>query len=362
VHAAVAVRLPTVEADRPDPEAFWRHGWKLAASPLDPGAGVPCRAAVVHRDGHPAALVVVFHHVCADDAGMRNAGMRFRSLLAGSPPAPAPQPLELAADESAAARRSARTLAYWAERYDTFVAADRLGTDRSHRSQAVLHSPPALAAAERLSADLGVSVQAVALAAAFLALWSATGRTATTMGLMSSNRARRAWSPIVASMNQLAPMTATHLPAQPPAELIRRVYADSMHAYSNGSYDVDALRDRLIEEGRSGPDPMEFDCYFNYVGESSAVYGPDHPASTGVLWQRPRRQSGPALHLTVATGTGLTLTLRASEAYLGAGRIPEVLGAIEAIILRLADGAAAVGHLDPTPVRPVHADSPEVAR
>ncbi|MFG1889125.1 condensation domain-containing protein [Micromonospora sp. NPDC049051] len=355
--------LPVVDVSEAGADAVWEAATALTSTALDLGTDLPWRAAVITRDGQATHLVASFHHICADDTGMRSVATQVRELLDGNPQPAGAQPLELAAEQRAAHRRHERVLHYWADRWDGFVAEDRSGMDRTWRSQATLYSLPALTAAEAVSTRLKVSVQAVALSAAFIALLNITGRSAATFGLMASNRFSRRWATVVSSLNQLAPMTAAPQPGQTPDDFVRTVYASSMEAYSNGAYNVDDLRDLLVTQDRSGPEPMEFNCYFNFVGELATSYPPTHPAARAVAWQRPRRQSGPSFHLAVGTGAGMTFTLRASEAFLGEPGIAAVLTGMEAVLIELAAGAAAdVAAINTRPVRRLESDQTGAVR
>ncbi|WP_275423851.1 condensation domain-containing protein [Actinoplanes derwentensis] len=353
IHARAS--LPVIDASGWDLAPGWWTTLPPAQEPFDVGVEPPCRAAVVQREGGVTGLIAVFHHVAADDTGMRSAASQFRACLAGDTVQVPAQPLELAEAERGATRRHEMALAFWTQRWASFVPADRQGTDRTPRSQATLFSTRSQAAATAVSSRLGVSLQAVALSAGYLALFRTTGRSATTFGLMASNRFKRRWATMVTSMNQLAPLTAVDRPEQPAGEFVRLVYAGSMEAYSNAEYSVDALGEHLRAAGQPAPHPLEFDCYFNFLGDSPADFPPDHPAVTAISWERPRRQSGPAFHLAMSTGAGLTITLRASRSYLGTEGIPRMLGAMEAILLQLAaDDTATLADLRPDPVRDLH--------
>lgn len=325
----------------------------LAANWIDMASEWPWRAVIATHEGRPRYLVLALHHVAVDDLAIGSLYEQFEQVLDGRPAPRGPQPVELAAAQADPVTERA-VLDYWRAAWPGFVAADRAGNDASVRVQAVITSRVAMTAAAKLAVELAISVQAVVLGVTCAVLARVKGRDAMTLSLMASNRFDRRWEKLVSSMNQNAPLTVRPRPDADLRQFLRDVYTASLEAYSHGAYHIDRLRELLVEDGADNPDPMEFDCYFNFAG--AGLFGQDdEPRATGsVQWQKTNRQTGPVFNLVIGTGESLHLLLRASHNYLPPERMAAFLVDVEAMVVDLVERAPrTLAEVDWTPRRSV---------
>jgi len=328
--------LDTVTLPDDSFESAYAQVRNLDRQRFDVSTEVPYRAVVAMHAGRPVYLLLSVHHIAVDLVACAVLEKDFGTLLGGGAMSTGKQPIQLAIEQRTALAQRTRTLEYWADAWTRFVDEDRDGTDVSERSQAALYSEAAMRAADQLAAALTVSVQSVVLAATALSLFRLKDRSAVTLGLMAANRLEPQWQRLVTSMNQLAPLTISASPDTGVDDFIRDVYSLSLEAYSHGCYSVDELTEYLTSYGLADPDPMNFDCFFNFAGDSDEPPAAGSPITTTVVWQEPSYQTGPTFNLIVETGQGLQLSLRASRNYLPPDLLVRCLTSIEAALVDIA--------------------------
>ncbi|BFV59643.1 hypothetical protein KCMC57_up47470 [Kitasatospora sp. CMC57] len=314
------------------------------------------RAVVATHAGTPSHLVCVLHHLAVDAAACALLEAELRTLLAGGSlgTQPVPQPVQLALAQRAQERQRRRTVEYWLKAWEGFVEEDRTAGDTSPRVRAGLYSEAAMTAALRLSERLRISVQSVVLGASAIALFRLKGRQRVTFGLVAGNRNDPRWDTLVSSLNQLAPMTVAAEPGAHPDEVLRSVYRAGLERLLHGSYSMDELRERLTAVGHPNPDPVLFGCYFNFLGEIAETPEPGSPLLDGIEWAPTAWQASPGFNLRVATGAGLQLSLTTSRDYLAPELTGAYLAAVEAVLVRTADGAPdTLDQIDHAPLRRV---------
>lgn len=349
------VRLDTVELPAPTREAALDVAGEWAEEEIRFDVEHSWRAAVGVHQGVATHLVCVVHHLAVDSAACTLLEDEFRTLVSGGTLAPdPPQPVDLALEQHGDEQQRRQTIEFWLDEWRGFVEEDRQGGDRSRRHRAALYSERAQDAARAVSERLSVSVQSVVLGAVALVLFDLRGRDRATFGLLAGNRMDKRWQTLLSSMNQLAPMTVAADRDAAPAVFLRMLYMNSLERLLHGSYSIDELRARLTETGCANPDPLQFDCYFNYLGDIAEPPAEGSPARDDIEWFADAWQGGPRFNLRAATGTGLHLSLTASDDYLGAGVTGRFLASVEAALVDLADGAPeTVGAVDLAPLRKV---------
>src|SRR5436190_15603502 len=309
IHPVDRRRLDRLEMHQPTEPAVTAHVITMAATPFAVEREQPWRAVVVTDRGQPRYLAVVLHHIAVDMVGCALLRRQFDAMVAGAPLAAAPQPAQLAARQHAAVDERRQVREYWARAWGGFVPEDRRGDDRSERIQAALHTVDGLRAAQAIADRTGVPVQAAVLGAAFLVLCRLKNRDRATLGLMTSNRFDAVSASVVSTMNQLAPLTVTVDDAVRPDTFLCHVFEASLEAYAHGCYNVDELRTHLAACGYPDPDPMSFDCFFNFLGDGGRTPDGDGTGRTTLVWQPPARRTGPSFSLLASTGSGLYLVL-----------------------------------------------------
>jgi condensation domain-containing protein len=355
VHPHRPARLAEVRIDDDGTSSALASARMLAATSFDLTSGRPWRAFVgTGADGTPAFLGFAVHHAAADHAGCLSIDEQLQSALrAHDIPAPE-QPMELAQEQQDNADRYGRALDFWAERWRSFPPEERAGSDASPRSRAHLYSRDAMAATVQAAAELKVSMQAVVLAITSLVLSKMLGRDGLTLGLMAANRLNPRWAMTVTSMNQLAPCQISADPAATPTALVRLAYLTGLKAYMNGQYDVDQLRSRLIAERIAYPDPVTFDSYFNFLGTAGETPADDETVAHSVELRPLPRRVGPAMNMSIATGEGMHIVVRASRDYLEPERLGLAAASIEAgLVSLIADRPATVADIRTDPLREV---------
>jgi hypothetical protein len=350
VHAFAPKPLPVVDMSEATPDEARRVAAGLAADPIDVRQDLPWRAVVVTEQSEPVYLVAVVHHVAADNEALRTMETTFHTALNGAEVVANNQPVDLAIAQQELP--DTRALTHWTSVWPSLESADREPNDSSPRRRASLYSPAALAAARSLSDRLRISVQSVLLSVGALAIGRNENRDRVTFALMAANRIDPQCDGLVSSLNQYAPVTVVMDGAAAPDDFLTGVYPNCLTAYMHGTYDVDALTVRLAEAGVPDRDTTAFAKHFNFLGPVDAEPEAASPLWSGVEWRASTQRTGPNLHLAIAVGAGLLVGVGASEQYLPGDRPAVLAGAIEAGLLRLAEGgASALSEVDLTPVR-----------
>jgi hypothetical protein len=336
VHAFQPLPVPVVELAEGSPSEVAQVAASWAAEPMALDTAVPWKAFVATWGGDAVYFVTIIHHIAADNGAVRIMERQFAELVAGGDLEPQPQPVDLALTQQNDARID-KAVEYWTGQWARHLAEDRYPGDTSPRRRAMIYSLDGMRAAEEISRRLNVSVQAVVLAAGSLALLRTKRRNSITFGLMTANRLEEPWASMVSSLNQCAPLTLLVDADMSPSDFIDAVYRQSLNSYFHGHFDVDALSDRLNEEGVPETNPTHFSLHYNFLGKGDGEPAPDSPLRTSVQWRGSRQRIGPYFHLRVAAETGLLIGVGASEDYLP-GRQPAVLAAsVEAALVEMAD-------------------------
>jgi hypothetical protein len=354
IHPHRPARLAEVKVDDGDTSSSLASARTLAATSFDvTTSGRPWRAFVgTGADGKPAFLGYAVHHAAADHAGCLSIDEQLQSALRAQDTPTPEQPMALAQQQQDNADRYGRALDFWVERWRSFPPEERTGSDTSPRSRAHLYSRDAMAATLQAAAELKVSIQAVVLAVTSIVLSRMRGRDGLTLGLMAANRLDPRWATTVTSMNQLAPCQISADPAATPTALVQLAYLTSLKAYMNGQYDVDQLRSRLIAEGIAYPDPVTFDSYFNFLGTVGESPADDEAVVHSVELRPMPRRVGPAMNMSIATGEGMRIIVRASRDYLEPERLGLAAASIEAgLVSLIVDRPATVADIRTDPLR-----------
>ena len=318
----------------------------------------PWRALLITDGSRPRHVAIALHHVAADHLAVRLLHEQFQTLLGGGSVPVRPQPRTVAAAQREHDERNQEAIAHWVGEWATFDAEDRAGQDHSLRVQAAMHSDAAARAARTLARRLGISAAAVVLGVSGIVLAALLRRGRITIGLTSSNRFDERAEALVASMAQLAPQQITVDGRSAAKDYLFDVYLGSIVAYSHATYDVDELARRLADAGVPNPDPLEFDCYFNFLEALRVSSDPAGPAATSIEWMPTFRQTGPRFSLLVGLSDdpaqGMSVILRASHDYLDPAGIAAFLGSFEAVLVALESSTdVRIADLDLTPLRPV---------
>ncbi|GAA2996860.1 condensation domain-containing protein [Kitasatospora sp. NPDC057738] len=337
VHPYRPSRVAALELAEDSFAAALRLGGEAAVEPIDIETELPWRAFVTTHQGDALHLVTVIHHVAADNGALRVLEEQLGVLLEGGALGPVVQPLEMAQEQQE--EPGTRSVRHWTEAWSRLVPADRDPEDATERRRASLYSLEGLTAAQELSDRLKISVQSAVLGVGALALSRLKRTERMTFALMAANRLTTRWVPLVGSLNQFAPVTVTVDEEAHPLEYLRACYVQSMTAYMNGCYDVDALKESLREAGLPDADPTAFAKHYNFLGDVDAEPAAGSALRTGIEWRPSTQRSGPNFHLAVATGKGILIGVGASREYLD-GNLPAVLAAsIEAGLINMSKGS-----------------------
>lgn len=331
VHPPRLRPLRTIEVDDFSPGGASAAAAPLAADPIALDSEVPWRAVVATCDLEPLYLVVVVHHIAADNGGLQLLEQQFRDLVGGAALPTQPQPREMAIAQQSEPRLG--PVEHWERRWTSFDVADRRRDDTTPRRRASVYSRAALLAARATAERTRSSVQSVVLAVSALQLGRALRRSSLTLGLMAANRFDDDWAGVVTSLNQCVPLTVEPDPSMSPEDFVRRVHLASLGAYLNGCFDVDELTARVGD-----PDPTFFSTHYNYLGEMLEDPASSSPLGRGeTVWRSSAQRHGPNGHVAVAAGAGLLIGVGASEAFLP-GEAPATLAnSIRAALKQLGD-------------------------
>lgn len=330
----------------------WQIADELAATPIDVSTGPMWQARLVTGPDGPVWLALVVHHAAADFGGMTVLAEDFRALLAGQAPERGQQPVDLALEQQAASPTPEN--AFWLEAWDGLEEADRAGGDDGLRERVELYSTAAGGALQELVSRQRLSRQAAVLGAIAIALFRCTGRSRQTVGLMSANRSRASSARMVSSLNQLVPLTFELDSEEPVAEFLTATYVNGLTALSNGMYDVDLLEAAARERGHPHPDPMAFDCHYNFLGDGAPPPS-DDPVRDRVV-SRPRDLLvRPRFNLSASVDDeGVWLRMMATADYVNGATCARTLAGIEAVLVAAAaDPDVLIGAVDVEPLRPL---------
>ena len=261
-----AIALPVTDLRALAPEARnARHDELLhdeARRPFDLAAGALVRAALLRLDDAHHTLLITLHHAASDgwsDAILfRELGAAYDAFVTGAESPLARLPLQYGdyaawQRERLASGALAGDLAYWTERLSDAPASLDLPTDRPRPAEQsfdggtrTLHIPGARAAALAALAREERATLAMALLAVYEVLLARySGQTDFVVGIPIAGRIRRELEPLIGFFSNTLPVRAD-LGGDPSfRELLRRVRASSLDAYSHQELPVDVVLEAL---------------------------------------------------------------------------------------------------------------------
>jgi Condensation domain len=229
----------------------------------------PLHAAIVTREGRPAAVAMAFTHLAVDYQALAVLSADWRRLLRGERLPPAPwQPMDQAELEQTAPfqARSARAIRYWR----TVLADVPLdvfdhppGEPEDPRFIEVGMESVALAvAAARLADRLAISSTSVLLAACAIMLATVSGRPRAVMQLVHSNRRDPRTQAMVGTVGQDG-LFVLDLPDADFAVACQAAHRAALAAYRNAHYDPAAMTAMREEIGVLRGREPDLDAFVN---------------------------------------------------------------------------------------------------
>ncbi|TXR94717.1 hypothetical protein EAO73_34895 [Streptomyces sp. col6] len=341
-----------------------RASGRLRSGAFDNERDLPVRAAVLIRDGAPAALAVAASHMAVDGWSFHLVLEELRqalSLAPGTASAPGPaarQPVERALFEASdeGVRRERATLRHWERTLRAAPAVMQAGTatpDEAPRDWAVLQSPALARAAHELAARTGIGTGTVVLALVALVLAARTGEDAALLRLIVATRSDAPDRGFVGAQNQNGLLRVG--PAEEFAEaFVRRCAGATLAAYRRCEGDPRKVEQLAVDVARERGFPYGGFCFFNDVRFRGAdrIGAPDtgaDRAQSGVEWtaelgrttletvDRPGRQAGAKFFLFLGElGDTCRLTLAVDPGFRELGSAEGFLAALETVAVRAA--------------------------
>ena len=239
---------------------------RLAGERFDYATAWPLRvgAVVDGPSGLVRHVVLVFSHVAVDWHAAEQVVRDLRMLLARGvlPTRDALRPLELAAREQTAGRRTERAVAHWLRAYQRIPTEPfplTLPAAQPRYRQAILTSPALRTAVPLVAARHAMSTSTVLLAATAAVIGAATGHGACGLLTIGSNRFQAGHGSVIAPMNQLAliALDLAGVGLDDPAcldTLVPVAWRAALEAYQHGYYDQVALDLALAGAGHDPGD------------------------------------------------------------------------------------------------------------
>jgi hypothetical protein len=269
--------------------------------PFDLRVEVGWRAQIRTRRGRPTEVLLVRHHIVADNWSDAVLEQDFFAYLRyAAPTTPAPTPLDLATWQRSQERTRAAATAYWQGIFASGDGRGFPGSDptRTGQMQCTLRSRLAYLGAHELATRTRTSLSNVVLAAYTLAVAQITGITRLVAHSMCANRFHPQWRHTVTSMSQYAAIPLTLLDDL--AEQTVQVYRAAMVAYRHSMYDPDTIAGFHAEH--------EPTCTYNFFPWQDITGPPtDDPEP---VWEEPASTVSGGCYLRAAEDTGRTLKLR----------------------------------------------------
>ncbi|TDD11058.1 hypothetical protein E1292_06760 [Nonomuraea deserti] len=337
-----------------DPEADHEQVDALAArlrgADFDHAADAPFRAAVAARDGVPYAVVVCVTHLAADLLSTRLLAAELERMLRcraeGAPlpePAPAAQPLDVAAAEQSASgrRMESAALAHVRSTLSAFPRANfprPAGPAQTPRyRQGGLGSYRAAAALDTLAGRYRVGSSTVALAAAAALLGAVTGRDEVGLLLVTGNRIPAELRHAVGTLTQDVP-ALIEVTGPAFSDVIRATWKSSVRAYRHGRFDPDKAWDIIDDIGEEKGGHPELRCFFNdFRTNSTPAIVPDARVASEFRWADGTDEDGITFFLEVGDTPGhpgaVLLSLCADTAYMPPDAIERYLWRFERLLV-----------------------------
>ncbi|GAA2977051.1 condensation domain-containing protein [Streptomyces sp. KhCrAH-43] len=339
-----------------------RTSGRLRRGAFDNERDLPVRAAVLTRDGVPAALVVAASHMAVDGWSFHLVLEELRqalSLATGTVSAPGPaarQPVERALFEASeeGVRRERATLRHWERTLRAAPAVMQAGTatpDDAPRDWAVIRSPALARAARELAARTGIGTGTVVLALTALVLAARTGGDTALLRLIVATRSDAQDRGFVGAQNQNGLLRVG--PAEESAEnFVRRCAGATLAAYRRCEGDPRKVEQLAVDVARERGFPYGGFCFFNDVRFRGAdrIGAPEaERALSGADWaaeldrttletvDRPGRQAGAKFFLFLGElGDTCRLTLAVDPGFRELGSAERFLAALEAVAVHAA--------------------------
>jgi hypothetical protein len=322
VEADIVVPLELHELTSADePGALPSMPGTFATRPFDIERDPAWRVCVLTRNGRPQFVGICCHHLIADAWSMRVLCEDLYGILAGTIPAKAPAPGELAQVQRSAegGRRHQAAMRHWVTAIKAGVDPGLVQDGEPHpRHWVSLESVVALDAAHVLAEATKTSLHSVVLAAFAETVAARSGRQRFCIGLVAGNRFDTRWRRLVCPMDQVTPMVYSRELGRSLEETIRLVHRTALTAYSHASYDVDELAAELEEHGIEAVDGG-MDVFFNFLPFKPLVLPDTSPfqATSAEPWRLTvsdyGRNNGVPTFLKVSTGSYLLLHLQESR-------------------------------------------------
>lgn len=350
---ALAVRIVRADTGEDGHEAADRAYRMLSATPFEPAADLPVRAAVVVEENGPTVLVLALSHLAVDGIGVFVIRAEVAAAIADGGRTTAPemtQPLDMAAEQSSprGATRSRRALRHW-ETFYREAPAEMLpgpsGRDAAAYCEGRMTSSRLATALGEVAERTATSRSTVLLAAAAQLLAHRAGLDRCGLTSICANRANAAAATSVATLAQDAGLLVTTAGADFD-ELVRRTWKAALVGYAHSAVDPDAQRDLRDRVGSGRRRPFARDFVYSDMSWGSArpaELAPAGPQETrlsiddaGYMWVRG--------YLTVYRLDGVAdLSLWADERYLPRSGVASLLRELETAVCEAAASTVTEG-------------------
>jgi hypothetical protein len=264
----LAVALVEAGQERPLAVAE-RVSGELGQAVFAHGEEWPLHAAIVTREGRPAAVALAFTHLAVDYQALSLLSEDWRRLLRGEqPPPPSWHPVDQAGLEQTAPfqARSARAIQYWRsvlEDVPLEVFDHPPGEPEDPRFIEVGMESVALAfAASALASRLAISTTSVLLAACATMLATVSGRRRAVMQLVHSNRRDQRTRAMVGTVGQDG-LFVLDMPDSDFTATCQAANRAALAAYRNAHYDPAAMTAMREEIGRARGREPDLDAFVN---------------------------------------------------------------------------------------------------
>ena len=284
--------------------------------PFDLQAEVAWRAQIRTRLGRPTDVLLIRHHMVADNWSDTLLEHDFATYLRGARPTPAPTPLDLATWQ----RSRAATNTYWQDFLTSGAGRGFPGADPNlaGQMQCTLRSHPAYLGAHDLAARTRTSLSNVVLAAYTFAVAQVTDLDHLVAHSMCANRFHPQWRQTVTSMSQYAPIPLTLLDDL--EEHTIQVHRAAMIAYRHSMYDPDTI---AAEHKPT--------CTYNFFPwQDLAGLPADDPEP---VWEDPASTVSEGCYLRAAEDTGSTLKLRLMTNGIERERVAGIMKQMHALLV-----------------------------
>ncbi|MEW2512401.1 condensation domain-containing protein [Streptomyces sp. NPDC046870] len=257
-----------------DTESAWLDelGARLSGRRFDIGRDAPWRPLIVTRHSRPVRLLLCIHHLAADGAAIDLLRTELDSLLAGKDLGePAPDCAGLAREQRSDlwAARTASAVAHWRRAADAAPPALPESRTPAPLRWGTLRSRPAAHAVRALATTARVSEHTAVLTVFLRTLAETTGERRILLGLIAGNRVDGRSRRLVSSLDQLTPLLVELDPDETFSDCAQRLHWESIRAYRNAAFDVDAL-DGIRRAYGYDATGRGFRYFFNYMEDMGA--------------------------------------------------------------------------------------------